>query len=93
LSSNFFDVGLLEIKVFCAKGLYAADLGGKSDPFAVFELDNSRRRTQTEYKTVCPTWHRVIELPIRDIHSVLYITIYDEDRNHRLEFSIMSARV
>jgi hypothetical protein len=26
LSSNFFDVGYLEVKVFCAKGLYAADL-------------------------------------------------------------------
>jgi len=26
LSSNFFDVGHLEVKVFCAKGLYAADL-------------------------------------------------------------------
>ena len=26
ISGNFFDVGHLEVKVFCAKGLYAADL-------------------------------------------------------------------
>ena len=26
VSSNFFDVGYLEVKIFCAKGLYAADL-------------------------------------------------------------------
>ena len=26
LSSNFFDVGFLEVKIYCAKGLYAADL-------------------------------------------------------------------
>jgi hypothetical protein len=26
LSGNFFDVGHLEVKIFCAKGLYAADL-------------------------------------------------------------------
>ena len=26
LSGNFFDVGYLEVKIYCAKGLYAADL-------------------------------------------------------------------
>ena len=26
MSSNFFDVGFLEVKIYCAKGLYAADL-------------------------------------------------------------------
>ena len=70
------------MKVFCAKGLMAADLGGKSDPFVVLELDNQRLQTHTEYKTVSPVWNRRLELPVGDINSVLYITVYDEDRNH-----------
>ena len=49
----------------------------------VLELDNSRRQTHTEYKTVSPSWDRRLELPVRDIHSVLYVTVNDEDRNHR----------
>ena len=32
------DVGSLLVKVYRAKGLYAADLGGSSDPFCVLEL-------------------------------------------------------
>ena len=34
----FEDVGSLVVKVHRAKGLYAADLGGSSDPFCVLEL-------------------------------------------------------
>ena len=77
------DVGYLEIRAYAAKGLYAADLGGKSDPFAVFELDNVTLKTHTEYKTVSPTWNRVLTISVKDIHSVLFVTVYDEDRNHR----------
>lgn len=74
------------MKIYCAKGLYAADLGGKSDPFVVLELDNTRLQTHTEYKTITPTWNRVLQMPINDIHSVLHISVYDEDRNHKYEF-------
>ena len=52
------DIGYLEIRAFSARGLMAADLGGKSDPYAVFELDNAMLRTHTEYKTVAPVWNR-----------------------------------
>ncbi len=34
LSGNFFDVGYLEVKIYCAKGLYAADLV----PFFTYQL-------------------------------------------------------
>ena len=34
----FEDVGSLVVKIYRAKGLYAADLGGSSDPFCVVEL-------------------------------------------------------
>lgn len=36
------DVGHLTVKVFEAQGLAAADIGGKSDPFCVLEIVNSR---------------------------------------------------
>ncbi|TRY76651.1 hypothetical protein TCAL_04074 [Tigriopus californicus] len=83
---NWNDIGTLSIKIYCAKGLYAADLNGKSDPFVVLELDNERIQTHTEYKTITPTWNRIFVLPVKDIHSVLYITVNDEDRNHTFEF-------
>ena len=81
--SNLDDVGYLEVKIFSAKGLMAADLGGKSDPFTVLELDNLRRQTHIEYKTVAPIWNRVLIVAVKDIHSVLHVSVYDDDRNHR----------
>ena len=51
----------------------AADLGGKSDPYAVFELDNAMLRTHTEYKTVAPVWNRS-KLYLNPIRST-YISI------------------
>ncbi len=56
------DVGHLMVKVLKAQGLHSADLGGKSDPFAVVELCNNRAQTQTEYKTLLPTWQKVFQL-------------------------------
>lgn len=59
---NLRDVGHLTVKVFGATGLAAADLGGKSDPFCVLELINSRLQTQTEYKTLAPNWNKIFTL-------------------------------
>lgn len=50
------------VKVFRAEGLHAADIGGKSDPFAVLELTNDRVQTSTEYKTLAPTWQKIFQL-------------------------------
>ena len=81
--SKVNEIGYLEVKIFSAKGLMAADLGGKSDPYTVLELDNSRRQTHIEYKTISPVWNRALTLNVKDIHSVLHVTVYDDDRNHR----------
>ena len=48
--------------VIKAQGLAAADMNGKSDPFCVLELVNSRLQTQTEYKTLQPEWGKVFTL-------------------------------
>lgn len=83
---NVRDVGHLTVKVFRATGLAAADLGGKSDPFCVLELGNSRLQTQTEYKTLSPSWQKIFTFNVKDINNVLEVTVYDEDRDHKVEF-------
>ncbi|XP_066589828.1 multiple C2 and transmembrane domain-containing protein isoform X1 [Prorops nasuta] len=80
------DVGHLIVKVYRGQGLAAADLGGKSDPFCVLELVNARLQTQTEYKTLAPNWQKIFTFNVKDINSVLEVTVYDEDRDHKVEF-------
>ncbi|XP_067136753.1 multiple C2 and transmembrane domain-containing protein-like isoform X5 [Centruroides vittatus] len=84
--NNLGDVGHLVIKVFKAQGLASADIGGKSDPFCVVELVNARLQTHTEYKTLTPEWNKIFVFQVKDIHSVIEITVYDEDRDKRCEF-------
>ncbi|KAJ8883485.1 hypothetical protein PR048_015329 [Dryococelus australis] len=62
---NLRDVGHLTVKVYRAQGLAAADLGGKSDPFCVLELVNARLQTQTEYKTLMPSWQKIFTLCVQ----------------------------
>jgi Ca2+-dependent lipid-binding protein len=59
---NLRDVGHLTVRVYGATGLASADIGGKSDPFCVLELVNSRLQTQTEYKTLTPNWNKIFTL-------------------------------
>lgn len=80
------DIGYLTVRVFKAHGLTSADIGGKSDPFCVLELVNARLQTQTEYKTLSPQWNKIFFFNVKDIHSVLEVTIYDEDKDHKMEF-------
>ncbi|XP_066262385.1 multiple C2 and transmembrane domain-containing protein isoform X3 [Euwallacea similis] len=83
---NLKDVGHLTVKVFRATGLASADIGGKSDPFCVLELGNARLQTQTEYKTLTPHWNKIFTFNVKDINSVLDIIVFDEDRDHKVEF-------
>ncbi|GAB6031201.1 hypothetical protein CHUAL_009020 [Chamberlinius hualienensis] len=84
--NNLKDIGHVTVKVFKAQNLAAADIGGKSDPFCVLELVNARLQTQTEYKTLSPSWQKIFTFNVKDIHSVLEVTVYDEDRDHKVEF-------
>ena len=72
--------------VYQAQDLSAKDINGKSDPFCVVELDSTRLRTHTIYKTLDPIWNKSFIIPVQDIHSVLELTIYDEDMNKTTEF-------
>ncbi|XP_044518689.1 multiple C2 and transmembrane domain-containing protein 1 isoform X2 [Gracilinanus agilis] len=83
---NVKDVGFLQVKVIRAEGLMAADVTGKSDPFCVVELNNDRLLTHTVYKNLNPEWNKVFTFNIKDIHSVLEVTVYDEDRDRSADF-------
>ncbi len=76
----------LSCLVYQARDLSAKDINGKSDPFCVIELDSTRLRTHTIYKTLDPVWNKSFIIPVQDIHSVLELTIFDEDMNKTPEF-------
>lgn len=80
------DIGFLQVKVLKASDLIAADINGKSDPFCVVDLGNDRLQTHTVYKTLYPEWNRVMTLPVKDIHDVLMVTVFDEDGDKAPDF-------
>ncbi|XP_018099858.2 multiple C2 and transmembrane domain-containing protein 1 isoform X2 [Xenopus laevis] len=84
--TNLEDVGLIQVKVIRAEGLMAADVTGKSDPFCVVEVNNDRLMTHTVYKNLNPKWNKIFTFNIKDIHSVLEVTVYDEDRDRSADF-------
>ncbi|XP_051004684.1 multiple C2 and transmembrane domain-containing protein 2 [Acomys russatus] len=80
------DVGILQVKVLKAADLLAADFSGKSDPFCLLELGNDRLQTHTIYKNLNPEWNKVFTFPIKDIHDVLEVTVFDEDGDKAPDF-------
>ncbi|KAK7929725.1 hypothetical protein WMY93_006120 [Mugilogobius chulae] len=84
--SKIKDVGIVQVKVMRAEGLMAADVNGKSDPFCVLELNNDRLQTHTVYKNLNPEWNKVFTFNLKDIHSVLEVTVFDEDRDRSADF-------
>uniref|UniRef100_A0A8C8SNG6 Multiple C2 and transmembrane domain-containing protein 2 n=1 Tax=Pelusios castaneus TaxID=367368 RepID=A0A8C8SNG6_9SAUR len=80
------DIGLLQVKVLKAVDLLAADFSGKSDPFCVLELGNDKLQTHTVYKNLNPEWNKVFIFPVKDIHDVLEVTVFDEDGDKPPDF-------
>ncbi|XP_054632867.1 multiple C2 and transmembrane domain-containing protein 2 isoform X2 [Dunckerocampus dactyliophorus] len=73
------EIGFLQVKVLKANELSSSDLNGKSNPFCVIELGNSKLQTHTVYKTVNPEWNKALTFPVKDIHDVIELTILDEN--------------
>ena len=69
----------MQVTIVSASGLHAADFGGKSDPFAIVELNSRSYETATQNKTLEPRWDETFVFNIRDITSILYITVFDKD--------------
>uniref|UniRef100_A0A0R3XCW1 C2 domain-containing protein n=1 Tax=Hydatigena taeniaeformis TaxID=6205 RepID=A0A0R3XCW1_HYDTA len=57
------------------------ETNGKCDPYCLLELINMRAQTHTARKTFNPTWQKVFVFPVTDIHSVLYITVKDDEKS------------
>lgn len=83
---DLLDVGHLTVKVFKGCGLLAADLNGKSDPYCTLQLCNARLQTQVEYKTLDPEWNRIFTFPVKDLHDVIDINVYDMDQDKKADF-------
>nr|XP_033775805.1 LOW QUALITY PROTEIN: multiple C2 and transmembrane domain-containing protein 2 [Geotrypetes seraphini] len=83
---NIKDVGLLQVKILKAEALLAADFSGKSDPFCVLEVGNDRLQTHTVFRNLNPEWNKVFTFPIKDIHDVLEVTVFDEDGDKPPDF-------
>lgn len=83
---NIRDIGFLQVKVLKAEDLLAADFSGKSDPFCVLEVGNDRLQTHTVYKNLNPEWNKVFTFPIKDIHEVLEVTVFDDDADRPPDF-------
>ncbi|KAM9820973.1 multiple C2 and transmembrane domain-containing protein 1-like [Neosynchiropus ocellatus] len=84
--SNVKDVGIVQVKVTRAEGLMAADVTGKSDPFCVLELNNDRLQTHTVYKSLNPEWNKAFTFNVKDVHAVLDVSVFDEDRDRSADF-------
>ncbi|XP_053573600.1 multiple C2 and transmembrane domain-containing protein 2 [Bombina bombina] len=83
---NLRDIGFLQVKVLRAEDLLAADFSGKSDPFCVLEVGNDRLQTHTVYKNLNPEWNKVFSFPVKDLHDVLEVTVFDEDGDKPPDF-------
>ncbi|XP_027898586.1 multiple C2 and transmembrane domain-containing protein 2 isoform X1 [Xiphophorus couchianus] len=73
------DVGFLQISVLKANDLPATDINGKSNPFAVVELGNCKLQTHTVNRSINPEWYKTFTFPIKDIHDVVEVTVFDEN--------------
>jgi Ca2+-dependent lipid-binding protein len=72
--------------------LAAADLNGKSDPFCVVELVNLRAQTQTEYKTLSPSWEREFTLwaftNLLLMTHILFVHSFVKDVHESVELTV-----
>lgn len=59
------DQGLLRVDLLSGRDILAADRGGKSDPFAVFTLNDQKVfRSQVKKKTLTPEWNESFEVSV-----------------------------
>ncbi|SCV70224.1 BQ2448_1618 [Microbotryum intermedium] len=74
--------GTLSVNLIDAKDLAAGDRSGKSDPYAVFMLNNEKvHKSEVVKKTLAPVWNEKFECEVRSRVSANFLVIvYDWDR-------------
>jgi Ca2+-dependent lipid-binding protein len=87
--------GTIQVKLQGAAGLKAADLNGKSDPYAVLSLCGKQQKSKVVSKTLNPHWDETFtfEGTLGDLTSEsLQVEIFDKDRITR-DDSLGSAAI
>ncbi|THV06045.1 tricalbin [Dendrothele bispora CBS 962.96] len=71
--------GTLHVQLVDAHDLPAADRGGKSDPYALFTLNDQKiYKSETVKKTVSPTWNESFDCSVPSrVHASFNIEIFD----------------
>ena len=65
----FVDQGAFRVTLLTGHDIAAADRGGKSDPFAVFNLNGERVfKSSIKKKTLNPEWHEDFTIEVVSIH-------------------------
>ncbi|KDE05686.1 hypothetical protein MVLG_03920 [Microbotryum lychnidis-dioicae p1A1 Lamole] len=74
--------GTLSVNLVDAKGLAAGDRSGKSDPYAVFMLNEEKvYKSEVIKKTLAPVWNEKFECDVRSrVAANFYVIVYDWDR-------------
>ncbi|BGP71461.1 Tricalbin-2 [Rhodotorula toruloides] len=74
--------GVIRVDVLDAKGLPSADRNGKSDPYAIFELNDERvHKTEVVKKTLAPVWNEKFEMQVPSREAAKFIVeVHDWDR-------------
>ncbi|KAK4700199.1 hypothetical protein P7C70_g6053, partial [Phenoliferia sp. Uapishka_3] len=74
--------GHLRVELLDGKGIPAADRSGKSDPYAVFELNGEKvYKSEVVKKTLTPVWNEVFDMGVNSrVASDFVVTVYDWDR-------------
>lgn len=75
------NMGYLKVSVLDAHDLPAADRSGKSDPYAIFNLEGKRVfKTKTQKKTLDPVWNEFFEMAISSlIKADFSVVVWDWD--------------
>eukprot|EP01119_Soliformovum_irregulare_P021513 TRINITY_DN7177_c0_g1_i1.p1 TRINITY_DN7177_c0_g1~~TRINITY_DN7177_c0_g1_i1.p1 ORF type:complete len:262 (+),score=64.34 TRINITY_DN7177_c0_g1_i1:31-816(+) len=71
--------GVLAIRLKCGENLIAKDIGGTSDPYVVFKIQDQKQKSKVIQKNLNPVWNESIVMHCA-AHDVLHIEVWDEDK-------------
>jgi len=73
------DIPYIKVEVIGAKGLKAADLDGKSDPYCIVRLGKASTQTEVVSKSLNPVWNHKAILPLLSKGTLLKVNCWDYD--------------
>ncbi|KAL5271451.1 hypothetical protein ACHWQZ_G001920 [Mnemiopsis leidyi] len=77
-AKDIANVGYLIVKLIRATNLPSKKIGSM-DPYVVMEVENCRSVSPVRENCLEPEWNLTYRFPINDYHSVLYLSLLDEE--------------